>query len=267
MKLYRGDSLPHVVLTASRKSRGKTFADYFCGNGLSAKFGDRGHSDLLRGKSLRQLVEEHVGYIVSSDPKKPTPSERLALFSPMLSFAPSRDRAFEFAERNEKKRLNLEECPFENATHFVWELDVDLPTAATSPGVFEFIYYADPHNCRDIVERQLGEGIAEISNGGAATNLMAALGSAFAMGHAEADASPHFARLIDATTILADDRHGADPVVLERARKFATRDDEWLLYPSDPMPDGCGLSATFVMNMHLKVAGTYRQRPGEHRPT
>lgn len=116
MKLYRGDSLPSQVRSADRKSRGRTFAQYFCGNGLMAKFADGGHSYLVSGKELRQLVEEHIGYVVGAA------SEELSLHSPLLSFSESRERAFAFLERREKKRQNLVECNFEDATHFLWDL-------------------------------------------------------------------------------------------------------------------------------------------------
>src|SRR4051812_16112083 len=97
--LYRGDSLPSNVLSATRKVRGKTFADHFCGSGLLAKFASGGRSRLLAGKDLRQLVEEHIGYADKSA------AELLALHSPMLSFSTSSDLAFAFCERSENKRL------------------------------------------------------------------------------------------------------------------------------------------------------------------
>ena len=66
MNLYRGDSLPAVVYNTSARRRGRTFAEYFCGNGLMAKFADGGRSALLWGRDLLDLVLVHVGYDVGS---------------------------------------------------------------------------------------------------------------------------------------------------------------------------------------------------------
>ena len=251
MKLYRGDSIPRPVLSADRKVRGKTFAKHFCGTGLMAKFGDGGLHSLVRGKSMRQIAEEHIGYVAGQ------PSEKLALHSPMLSFSSSQERAFEFLERSEKKRLRLEECPFEDATHFLWELEVGLP-APVQPGLYHIEYKADPAHCTEIVERQLHLGIETYDLNGNPHPFSAALGSVVAMNYAAADTSRHQAELIDAVAFLQEDRPGADTGVLANARERARRDFEWLLYPTDPL-DGSGgpPSAAFMMNKHLSVSACY----------
>lgn len=263
MKLYRGDSLPSVVISAERKVRGRTFARYFCGNGLMAKFCDGGFHSLVRGKSTRQIVEEHIGYVTGQ------PSEKLALHSPMLSFSSSRERAFVFLERSEKKRLKLVECRFEEASHFLWELDVELP-APSMPGLHHIEYNADPVHCREIVERQLRLGLEAEAQDADPLRFMEALGAAIALGHAAADASVHRAELINALEFLGGDRPNADAIVLANARERAERDLEWLLYPKDPMDDGTGPpSARFMMNKHLRVSACYRlpARAGGTDPT
>lgn len=251
MKLYRGDSLPSQVLSADRKVRGKTFAKHFCGSGLMAKFGDGGFHSLVRKKSMRQIVEEHIGYVTGQ------PSEKLALHSPMLSFSSCRGRAFEFLERRKKKRLRLVQCSFEAATHFCWELDVGLP-APSKPGLYHIEYNADPVHCIEIVERQLRQGLETESQDGNPHPFMSALGSVVAMNHAAADMGLHCADLVDAVEFLREDRSGADASVLANARRRAERDREWLLYPADPIDGGtCPPSACFMMNKHLSVSACY----------
>lgn len=251
MKLYRGDSIPSQVLSANRKDRGKTFAKHFCGTGLMAKFGDNGFHSLVQGKSMRQIVEEHIGYVTGH------PSEKLSLHSPMLSFSSCRDRAFKFLERSEKKRLRLVECGFEDATHFLWELDVELQ-APSEPGLYHVDYKSDPVHCVEIVERQLRQGLETEAQDRDPYPLMLALGNVVAMRHAAADRGRHRADLIDAVEFLRGDRLGADPSVLANAREKAERDREWLLYPADPMVDGTGPpSACFLMNKHLSVSACY----------
>jgi hypothetical protein len=44
-----------------------------------------------------------------------------------------------------------------------------------------------------------------------------------------------------------------DKNVLNQAKEFAERDDEWLLYPCDPMPDGLGVSARLSLNKDLDL--------------
>jgi hypothetical protein len=217
-----------------------------------AKFGDGGAHSLVRGKSTRQIVEEHIGYVAGR------PSERLALHSPMLSFSSSRDRAFAFLERSEKKRLKLIECAFEDASHFLWELDVELPKPSP-PGLYHLEYKADPVHCRDIVERQLRRGLEIEAQDGNPYPLMSALGTGIATGYAAADVTIHRAELIEALEFLREDRPNADASVLANARQRAERDLEWLLYPTDPMEDGTGPpSARFTMNEHLSVSTCYR---------
>lgn len=259
MRLYRGDSLPPQVLSVDRKVRGRTFAEYFCGNGLMAKFADGGFSGLVRGKGTRQIAEEHIGYVASEI------SERVALHSPMLSFSASRDRAFAYLERNKKRQLRLVECQFEDATHFLWELDIDLPEPSEA-GLFHLEYTANPVHCVEIVERQLRHGIEAQAREGNLQPLLFAMGSAIAVGHAAADASLHHADLIDAVEFLRDDRPGSDARVLGNARARAERDFEWLLYPADPMPDGAGLpDARFMMNQHLMVSACFCLPPAKEK--
>jgi hypothetical protein len=200
---------------------------------------------------MRQIVEEHIGYVTGH------PSEKLYLHSPMLSFSSSWDRAFKFLERSEKKSLRLVECGFEDATNFLWELDVELP-APSEPGLYHLQYKSNPVNCIEIVERQLRQGLETKAHGGNPYPLMSALGNIVVMKHAAADQSQHLADLIDAVEFLRGDRLGADPSVLSNARKKAARDLEWLLYPADPMDDGSGPpNAHFMMNKHLSVAACY----------
>lgn len=258
MKLYRGDSLPSSVVKASRSSRGRTFAGHFCSNGLMAKFADGGSSDLLGGKDLLQLILEHVGYESGSE------SERLAYRSPLLSFSSSLDCAFTFCERRQEKRDQLVPCLFEDATHFIWELDVD-PAECQTVGLYMLEYESDPINCLSITGRQINDGMVSAAESGDCRLLLSALASSIVQTYTLVDTEPHSAALIDVVRYIEYQRSsgglaGRDQHLLTNACQRASRDEEWLLYPMDPMPDGCGFSARFSMNKHLRPLAWFRHR-------
>lgn len=165
MKLFRGDKLPHSVMAAEETARGRTFANHFCGNGLMAKFADDGSGQLLGGKDLLQLVLEHVGY------DNGTSAQELSYHSPLLSFTDETDKAFVFCERNEKKRLRLKPCALDEATHFVWRLELELPRQ-TEAGCYDLVYRADPVNCLPFVNEQLQRGFHEEAVAGDSSKLL-----------------------------------------------------------------------------------------------
>lgn len=252
VKLYRGDSLPSPVRSASGRARGRTFADLFCGTGLIAKFGDGGSSELLQGKDLLDIVLCHVGYDVGQS------EQALADYSPLISFSEDPEKAFDFSERTGKK--GLEECVFENATHFVWELNRELPPPL-EPGRYRFTYRADSTNCRTLVQAQFQRGLAREAVTGKPDLLAKALMNGYATIYAGMDESEHYAELIDVVTYArTQDTAQRERRLVKNTLARSSRDREWLLYPQDPMPDGFGFSAVFSMNRHLRPFQWLRAR-------
>jgi len=250
MKLYRGDSVPRCVTSSSSHGRGRTFAEFFCGNGLMAKYSQGGRPEMLAGKDLLQLVVEHVGYTPG------TVSAELAYHSPMLSFTSSLERAFAFCERTEKKRLRLEGCPFEQATHFIWELDIEL-SPTSSIGLYHLVYEADPANCREITEEHIRRGLIEEATTGNIHALASGIRDLLAQQHAASDEAHHHAMLVDVRRYVEHERLDGrlatrDQQLVGNCLERSRRDREWLLYPMDPMPDGYGLSGRIWMNRYLR---------------
>ncbi len=252
MKLFRGDSLPDSVTRTAPRDRGRTFADHFCGTGLMAKFADNGMISLVRDQDLVDLVLKHVGY------NRWAPERALAYHSPLLSFSTMRDTAFRFSYRADDP--DLVPCTLDEATHFVWELAIELPYCI-DPGRYGFTYSADPCNALPFLREQVQRGLElEAATGDLhmlANTLLQAAGAA----HAAADRSLHYAELIDVATFLSShDLTHRDARLVRNALNRASRDNEWLLFPKDPMPDGPGYSCRFVMNRHLKVSECLRLR-------
>lgn len=252
MRLYRGDRFPLPILSTRGRHRGRTFADHFCGNGLMAKFADGGISRLLERKDLVDLVLAHVGYDVGR------PEQELADHSPLISFSEDKRTAFGFVDRTHS--LDLEECLFDDATHFMWQIEIALPSPR-QPGLYEITYEADPVNCMALVEQQLTRGVSREVNSGNFDSIAKSLMNAVAMAHAAEDQRMHYARLIDVLTYVnSQDVSGREARLVNNTLQRADRDREWLLYPNDLMPDGHGFSARFTMNRHLAVHSCYRVR-------
>lgn len=255
MKLFRGDSLPDHVLRAVPRDRGRTFADHFCGTGLMAKFADDGSSTLLVDHDLVDLILKHVGYNAWA-------SERvLAYHSPFLSFSANYETAFRFSNRRED--LDLVPCSLDKATHFVWELEIDLPHPIER-GRYAFTYQADLVNVRSFIGDQVRRGL-EIE---AATGDFHFLGNALLQAAdaavSSSDLSTHCAELTDVLTFLeGQDLSGRDARLMSNALTRSRRDSEWLLHPKDLMADGGGYSYRFAMNSNLKVSQCLRRRDGE----
>ena len=254
MKFYRGDSLPSQIRSVSRKDRGRTFAEHFCGNGLMSKFADSGSWTLLRGMELLDMILSHVGYQCDH------PEERFSYRSPFLSFSSDAGTAFDFAERRGKK--DVEECPFEAASYFIWELEIELPYEV-EPGRFEFLYKASSTNCLQLIQDQIQRGLElEAQTGNLHTFARGIRNLAAAM-HADNDPRQHQAELIDVSRYVQNhDVSGKNPLLVNNTLKRAVHSHEWLLYPTDPMGNGPGLSSRFAMNRHLRVYRCYRDRGG-----
>jgi hypothetical protein len=206
---------------------------------------------MLHGKDELQLVLEHVGY----NPN--TGAATLSYRSPMLSFCPDPDKALEYANR---KRRELTACELEEASHFVWRLDVDHASLKQMrPGCYELAYKSDPKNCIAIIGRQLQANLRHEAATGDAVPLAKAVGGALGAGHASRDVDIHQARLFHVSEFVsASDFSKRDRTVIQNTLERAKRDDEWLLYPCDPMPDGKGVSARFLMNEMLSVHASYK---------
>lgn len=237
-------------MNATRIDRGRTFADHFCGNGLMAKFADGGTSTLLQGKRLLDMILSHVGY------ERGQPEQAFSYHSPFLSFTRDLEAALNFSERTRKKEL--EECPLEDASYFVWELDIDLPDEV-EPGRYQFVYKASSVNCRQHVYSQIQRAPELVANTGDGDILAVGLMNLFAMRNADADSRDHCAEIIDVVTyVQGHDTSGHDLRLVANTLERARRSREWLLCPTDPMEDGSGLSSRFVMNRHLRPRKYYR---------
>ena len=250
--LYRGDSLPKSV-THMQNYRGRTFANYFCTNGLMARFADGGSSRLLYGLDALDIVLKHVGY------DKNYSEEELAYHSPMISFSEMPGAAFQFAERTERKRKKLETCDLHDATHFMWRLELELGEPE-EPGLYPFRYKADPENCNQIISEQLHQGQLLQVQTGDMNKIGQSLLALAVMSHALSDESEHHADLINVVEFVSErNTKGREKRLVENTLNRASRDMEWLLYPKDSMPGGQGYSSRFVMNKHLSVYGCFKE--------
>jgi hypothetical protein len=206
----------------------------------------------LQGKDLLDTVLCHVGCDVGQ------PEQALADHNPLISFSEAPETAFTFSERTGKR--DLDECFFENATHFVWELNIELPPPL-EPGRYRFTYRADSTNCRTLVQAQFQRGLAREAVTGKPDMLAKALMNGYATVYADMDESEHYAELIDVVTyVRAQDTRQRERRLVENTLARSSRDREWLLYPQDPMPDGLGFSAVFCMNEHLRPFQWFRVR-------
>jgi hypothetical protein len=216
------------------------------------KFGDQGSSTLLQGKDFLDVVLSHVGYDVGQ------PEQVLADHSPLISFSKDPETAFNFSERTGKK--HLKECFLEEATHFMWELEIKL-SSSSNLGVYKFTYNADPVNCKAFVQEELQRSLLREAESGDVDTVAKAIMNVSAMSHADGDERDHYAELIDAVTyVQAHDTSRREKRLVDNTLKRSSRDFEWLLYPKDPMPNGHGFSARFSMNPHLRVYRCFRIR-------
>lgn len=251
MKLYRGDSIPSSAKMRPSQDRGRTFVEHFCGNGLMAKFADGGDSKLLQGKSLLEAVLCHVGY------DRGYPEQEFAYRSPFISFSANPAVALDFAERT--KRRALEDCLFEDASHFMWELKIDLHQGA-EVGRYKFTYKPSSTNCAHLLKEQLHRGIKREDATGDMHLIAQTIMNSAASARADLDGRQHSAELIDVVSYVkgqCGDPH--DRRLMENTLSRANRAREWLLYPTTPMADGPGVSSRFAMNSYLRVYGTYRK--------
>ncbi|WP_234264551.1 hypothetical protein [Hydrogenophaga sp. NFH-34] len=254
MKLYRGDSVPSNSGSGKAGDRGRTFAEYFVSNGLMAKFSDGGSCALLDGKDLIDLVLAHVGYEQNGSEKA------LAYRSPMLSFSECESTALKFTT-GRRKAENFNLCSFEDATHFVWMLQVDLPEES-SAGVFELGFEADAKNLNELIDDQLHRSRLRQAETGDMSLIPVAIMNRASAQLAAGDKSEHRAILVNVVRMLsAIKQEGRNPLLLSNTIVRASRDKQWLLYPSDPMPDGSGLSSRFPMNIHLHIHKYFRATP------
>lgn len=250
MKLYRGDSVPKSLTGITREDRGRSFANHFCGSGLMTKFADGGYSRLLDEKEVLDMVLSHVGY-------SPGESEQeFSYFSPFLSFSEDEDSAFYFAERSGKK--NLEECYIEDATYFIWELDVELLNEIEI-GRYQLTYKASSINCIELVSSQIQRGLEHEAATQNIDKLAMGLMNLAAMSYVESGSITHSAELIDVMRYVQNcDTTCSKTRLVNNTLERASCSREWLLYPTDPMIDGRGYSFRFAMNRHLSVHRCYK---------
>lgn len=259
MKLYRGDSIPSKVRAAGRADRGRTFAEHICGAGLMAKFADEGSGDLLRERTLLDIVLAHVGYLSG------TPEEKLSYRSPLISFTEDESHALAFANRSGRKALV--KCSVEDASHFVWMLDIDLPKES-APGHYRFEYRASSVNCHGAVNCQIEKAARREAKVGDMGLIPRALMNWAALQAADNDPRNHSAELINVVTFIeGSDVSRVDPQLVARAKARASRSSEWLLYPTSPMDESGGISSRFAMNRHLHIYTCLKERGALTRST
>ncbi len=214
-----------------------------------AKFADGGSSSLISNKDLLDCVLSHVGYSTE------TPEAKFAYHSPLISFSTNRGTAFKFSNR---KRKELEECTLDLATHFLWRFNFPLEEAL-EVGRYRFIYQADPTSCFETIKEQIKRGMSVEASTGDSATLAKAIRDLGGMYHSNRDTSDHYAEVIDVYTFVRHaDLSNRDERLVENTLKRSKRDQEWLVYPKDPMPDGLGYSARLQMNKYLNVDSCYR---------
>lgn len=247
--LYRGDSIPECAESDDR-SRARSFADHFCSDGLRAKFADGCSSELLHGRDLLDVIVAHVGYECKTEEQK------LAHRSPLMSFSENLDVALRFCNPGNKR---LVRCKFRDAKHFVWALEIDLKDEI-QPGRHAFPYKSDPVNCQQILTEEFWDGWSRFPKSNCMSDVALPLGNCFGGVHAHLDDTIHYAELFHVEKFIrSSDVSNIDDKLLSNALARTGRDQEWLLYPLDPMPDGYGVSTRFAMNRHLRIHSLYRR--------
>lgn len=250
MILYRGDSLPDP---SKERTRGKTYAEHFCGNGLMAKFADGGTSELIKNRSLLDYILSHVGY------EQERSDKLFSYYSPMISFSADEDIATGYFKARAGKKKQFVPCEFYEANHFVFEFNFDADPIPTIPGLYFFTFKTNSVNCREFNEIQLKHGLIKEAEEGDSSLLGNAILNNIVAGIADKDEKTHLAFIFDVFKFVSnqDTSHQKEKLVkktLERAEK----DKEWLLYPCDPMNEGLGVSAKFPMNEHLRVHSYFK---------
>jgi hypothetical protein len=237
--LFRGDSLDQRGLSVCGPHRGRTFVQHAISDGLIARFADGGRSHYTTGTDEVDLVLAHVGY------DRGHPEADLAYHSPLISFATEESTAWRFANRSGKA---LQPCRPEEATHFLWRFEPDLEEfrGRTLPGIYEFQYSESHANVRRHLNDALERGLAESAAGG---SLPCAALAAWLVGGAVV--GQHAALVIHVPTLVNSWLvEGKDRRLVANARMRGERDDEWLVYPCDALPEG-GTDARLKMNAHL----------------
>lgn len=239
--LYRGDSIfPGGPIEEPMRD--------CCLNGLRARLSDGGTSELLR--RFPQPVDRvlaHVGWESGS------PEEQLARRSPLVSFTTSHDVA-DFFMRQKRQDLELESVSLHEARFFLSSLAV--PRSALRPyrfglkGWYEFPYILSYRNCRPhLAPWRIGRPLL-------------IHWSDESLRAAESRQEQHFAFLINVVEFISGHWDSRPARTRDIALERATRDQEWLLYPFDEMPETPSEPSTFFHpNDYLSVAG-FRSRLG-----
>lgn len=248
--LYRGDSVPSSIRNQKDPlHRGRTFAEKYLSEGLMAKSAD---GALVKHLELNTdfLISTHIGY-KQGTLDEPSLEEWISKHSPFISFSSKVESAMHFVDRTHKKPL--EKCEFKDAKYFLWELK-DLPCVKLKEGLFAFLYKTSSCNVQKFVKNDL-----EKATNGSMEAALSILPTLIVHGYLDNDESWHQGLLIDVVTYLTNNPIGnINKELKERALERANKWSEWLLYPTDPMPDGKGFSARFSPNKHLDLKHCYR---------
>jgi hypothetical protein len=237
------------VVASTREHRGRTFAEHYITEGLLAKSVDGGRSQHLN-RALPVLVATHIGYRLADADEK-----YAAYHSPLISFSKDPTSAWHFLDRTSKKTFIP--CAFDDATHFMWRL-AGARVQAIGPGHYRLSYRASTRNV-DRFRQQLVEVVQQ----GDLRKLNHALVAQIVHGHVQQDQATHSADIVDAVPYLGtlDSTAGIDEELLKRARTFAARWSEWLVYPMDVIPDLRGYSARFSLSEYLDLHVFAREVP------
>jgi hypothetical protein len=248
--LYRGDSVARVGGAIPKDHRGRTYAEFFLGNGLMARHADQGRRVDMRGRDFTDLVLEHIGYDRGEE------EMRRALHSPLISFSESREASMGFANRSMK---DLDACDIEDASHFLWRFEPEL-REWEEPGRYVFLYRANPCNCQKLSLEKLRRSLQPADDGDL-WPLGKALGELIAQSYAAQDETTHLAIVFDALTFLKKaDLGDRNARLVANALQRAERDKEWLVLPADRMPDDPNsLDARLQMNASLFADEWFRQ--------
>jgi hypothetical protein len=206
-----------------------------------AKSADRGLSRHLN-RPLPAIVATHIGYRLTNDDEK-----YAAYHSPLISFSTEPASAWHFVDRTSKK--TFEACELGDATHFMWKL-VGTRVEQIGAGHYRLKYLASTTNV-DRFRHKLVTAVQE----GDLSKLNQAVSTQIVHEHVQQDEETHTADIIDAVRYLEalDATAGLDAELLQRARTYAARWSEWLIYPRDVIPGLSGYSARFALNEHLDL--------------
>ena len=169
----------------------------------------------------------------------------------MISFSTRMETAIGYSNRRTK---DLAPCQPEEATHFVWRFhpqleEIQIPPGSSLPGIYGFRYVGNHVNVQTYLNEALARGLLDFAARGRFPS--SALANHFVA--KPPSGGEHVALLFHVPTVVSSPLvDGKDERLVANARERGLRDDEWLVYPCDPLSGG-GIDARLKMNAHLFV--------------